>query len=174
MTQEYRDDVTRKMKQLKPLTEDILKIIREEFPIGFGYTNFRPKSYARIIEKDVNKYKGLSARETQVKDLYAARLFATPDNRKDGESMKEMVLERFNKIFYRHPTINFISENKQKIINFFGEMRHINPKYVTFNGHIELQVVTSDEYHILAITHDEYTSNRKIPNKVRIGTNVIC
>ena len=167
MKKEYQDDLCTKMSTLHPLTEVILTILRDEFPTGFGFTNFRRKSIERILEKDIKEYKGLSGKETQVKDLFAGRLFSIPDNHDEAEAMKRKVLDRLNDLFPDElKGITFKSEFKPKMIDVFGDMKLINPMYVTFNGHIELQVVTFDEHNILTITHNKYVKDRMNPDKV--------
>lgn len=167
MSEEYQYDISTKMTHGKKVAEDVYHSIRrlfrdEKFNLSIS---FRAKSIERSIEKDL-KYKGIHAKTTQVKDLFAARLIANPDNPDDAEEMKQHVLQRFNEEFYQHPDIKFDCESKTKYIEFRGQMVRVDPLYVTFNDHIELQVVTSEECNVLTQTHEEYIHERKRTDKV--------
>jgi hypothetical protein len=76
MTKEYQQDLTKKMKDLKPVANLIFDKVRSVLDEGYNLTiNFRQKSIERTIIKDI-QYKGMGTKSTQVKDLYAARLIA--------------------------------------------------------------------------------------------------
>jgi hypothetical protein len=161
MSNEYQADLSSKLTELKPVAREISDKMKTFFEKGYQMDlNFREKSTERTIVKDI-EYRTHTTNSTQVKDLFAARLIANPDNPADAKKMKEYVLERFNKEFNNDRTpIKFICEPKEKSIRYKGEMVTVTPLYITFNNHIELQVVTSEECLILTHTHDDYVKRR--------------
>ena len=75
MGKDYQDDVNSKLSDLKPVSEEIYQDLRQMFSDGYVLsTTFRMKDRQRIVEKDVLDYVGDESFDTQVKDLYAARL----------------------------------------------------------------------------------------------------
>jgi hypothetical protein len=82
--------------------------------------------------------------------------------------MKTMVLTRFNVLFHKHAVFSFRSLSKSKVIEVSGVMKPINPLYMTFNGHIELQVVTDEEHAILTETHDKYLEDKYRKNETKV------
>jgi hypothetical protein len=88
MPEEYQADLTNKLADLEPLSDELYLILRKSFKDEkyILNLNFRKKSIERTIEKDIKEYKGEYAASTQVKDLFAARLIANPDNPDEAEA----------------------------------------------------------------------------------------
>ena len=75
MCTDYQYDVDSKLSDLKDVTEEIYQDLRQVFVDGYVLsTTFRMKDRQRIVEKDVTDYVGDESLDTQVNDLFAARL----------------------------------------------------------------------------------------------------
>jgi hypothetical protein len=153
MSPEYQADVQEKLSMMRQLS---LEIHRDLCQIMFreGYTistTFREKGIQRIIDKDVLDYVGVNALCTQVKDILAGRLCpVTSDKTKSDNEVKNNMVDIIHKFYHRHPTI------KTRIDNKTLSRVKMNVRYVVFNEHIELQVLTLGEYLKLEETHEEY------------------
>jgi hypothetical protein len=124
-----------------------------------GYTistKFREKNKQRIVEKDVLDYAGEKSFDTQVKDIFAARLCPSSSHHRGSPSLsdkeiKDKIQFDIKSYFKRFPNIRSTVENKTL-------KNGMNVRYIVFNGHIELQILTLQEYHILK----KHTRNTKI------------
>ena len=75
MCQDYQYDVNSKLSDLKDVTEEIYQDLRQVFVDGYVLsTTFRMKDRQRLVEMDVTDYVGDESLDTQVNDLFAARL----------------------------------------------------------------------------------------------------
>ena len=122
------------------------------------------KDRQRIVEKDVLDYVGDESFDTQVKDLYAARLCPSRRHATLSEKKVKDHMQLTIKRFYRyHPTIKVTVENKTL-------KNKMNVRYIVFNGHIELQILTLNQYLELEDDHDKYVELR---NPVAMATKDI-
>ena len=100
-------------------------------------------------------YAGPTSRVTQVKDVYAARLCPRHENKPDKQ-VKDELQQKLMNYFDKFPQYKYKIDNKHLTING----RKMNIRYITFVEHIELQLLTLEEYHILESTHLEYELRR--------------
>jgi hypothetical protein len=108
----------------------------------------------RIVEKDVFDYAGMKSYETQVKDLFAARLCPSlNDDALSETEVKDDMQTKIKHFYRRNSKIKVTVENKT--LN-----DGMNVRYIVFNGHIELQILTLNEYNILETTHKDYEERR--------------
>jgi len=165
MGKDYQDDVNSKLSDLKPVSEEIYQDLRQMFSDGYVVsTTFRMKDRQRIVEKDVLDYVGDESFDTQVKDLYAARLCPSRRHATLSEKKVKDLMQLTIKRFYRyHPTIKVTVENKTL-------KNGMNVRYIVFNGHIELQILTLNQYLELEGDHDKYVELR---NPVAMATTDI-
>jgi hypothetical protein len=155
MSKDYQDDVYRKLSELEPLSESIYQDLRTRFK-GGGYIlsmEFRKKGLQRIVEKDVTDYAGVDAFETQVKDIFAARLCPSRHDDSLSDDQIKDNLQSAIKVLYKGKKIRVTVENKTL-------KNGMNVRYIVFADHIELQILTLKEYHILEDTHKEYEDRR--------------
>jgi len=156
MSLDYQEDVLRKLSDLESVSEDIYKDMRTLFR-GGGYIlslEFRKKSLQRIVEKDVFDYAGMKSYETQVKDLFAARLCPSlNDDALSETEVKDDMQTKIKHFYRRNSKIKVTVESKT--LN-----DGMNVRYIVFNGHIELQILTLNEYNILETTHKDYEDRR--------------
>jgi len=157
MSPKYQEDVNKKLTELEHVSEGIYHDLRSIFR-GGGYVlslQFRKKGLDRIVEKDISDYAGRRSYKTQVKDLFAARLCPSRHDpiHTDGEVKDEMQNKIYN--FYDgHSKITSVTVENKFLKN------GMNVRYFVFNGHIELQILTLNEYNILEDTHKEYEERR--------------
>ena len=155
MGKDYQDDVNSKLSDLKPVSEEIYQDLRQMFSDGYVLsTTFRMKDRQRIVEKDVLDYVGDESFDTQVKDLYAARLCPSRRHATLSEKKVKDLMQLTIKRFYRYnPRIKVTVENKTL-------KNGMNVRYIVFNGHIELQILTLNQYLVLEDDHDKYVELR--------------
>jgi len=155
MGKDYQDDVNSKLSDLKPVSEEIYQDLRQMFSDGYVVsTTFRMKDRQRIVEKDVLDYVGDESFDTQDKDLYAARLCPSRRHATLSEKKVKDHMQLTIKRFYRYnPRIKVTVENKTL-------KNGMNVRYIVFNGHIELQILTLNQYLELEGDHDKYVKLR--------------
>ena len=112
------------------------------------------------MEKDVYDYGGITSYKTQVKDLWAGRLTPTAEDPSKQDDMKNDAIRILNNAFKDHPNITMNIEQKILKIDYKGEIHVIKAKYITFNNHIELQIVTTRENDMMMETHKTYNERR--------------
>ncbi len=149
MLPEYKEDVNKKVRDLAPLAKSIREDVGLLIEGSMMSSSFRLKGLNRIAEKDLKDYAGERSKKTQVKDIYAGRI--APGRLVKGKSESEIKKEIKDKIleFYDYDGRNDVEitvDNKQVPVSNGTETRVINIQYVIFNKHIELQILTLEEY----------------------------
>jgi TPR repeat protein len=159
MSEAYRQDVGGKLDRLSPVASDIHRHLSalctsDEYIIS---DRFRIKSTNRIAAKDCLDYSGPEAFSTQVKDLFAARLSPSrSDKSKTNRQVKDDLRNTILKYFRDHTDYTLTIECKEKTIG----ADHLYLIYITFMGHIELQVLTLEESKFLEEDHLAYEMRR--------------
>jgi hypothetical protein len=166
MNASYRKDVESKINSLNPLAQEIhchlLTMAK-----GAGLTMscaFRAKGIERIAEKDFEDYAGPTSSSTQVKDIYAARLCPNAtDGTLTDEQVKDQLQAKLVEYFDNIKSWVYLKKYPYKIDNkkiTVTDGREFNIRYMTFLDHIELQVLTVEEYFILESAHEEFERQR--------------
>ena len=134
MCTDYQYDVNSKLSDLKDVTEEIYQDLRQVFVDGYVLsTTFRMKDRQRIVEKDVTDYVGDESLDTQVNDLFAARLCPSRSHAIScpEKKVKDNIQLTIKMFYIYHPRIKVTVENKTL-------KNGMNVRYIVFNGHIEL------------------------------------
>jgi hypothetical protein len=163
MLPEYKGDVNKKVRDLAPLAESIREDVGLLIEGSMMSSSFRLKGLDRIAEKDLKDY-GRRSKKTQVKDIYAGRI--APGRLVKDKSESEIKTEIKDKILEFYDGRNDVEitvDNKQVPVSNGTETRVINIQYVIFNKHIELQILTLEEYLFIEQAHDEYEESRVDP-----------
>ena len=157
MSQEYQDDVKDKINIMRELSFEIHHDVSLKLFPGYMMINsFREKGLQRIIDKDVQEYVGRNALCTQVKDIFACRLCPPRDDKtKSDYEVKNDMVDIIHRFYHRHPRIKTRIDNKT-----ISRLNNMNVRYVVFNEHIELQILTLPEYIMMEETHDDYETWR--------------
>ena len=117
MLEEYQDDVNNKIPYLKSLSDEIHHHLCDLFSVGYTIsTKFREKNVQRIVEKDVLDYAGDKSFDTQVKDIFAARLCPSSSHHRGSPSLsdkeiKDKIQFDIKSYFKRFPNIRSTVEN---------------------------------------------------------------
>jgi hypothetical protein len=162
MSETYRDNVERKIVELRPVAAEIHGHLLTMCKGQNGYTistHFREKNKIRIAEKDVNDYDGLESSQTKVKDIFAARLCplsSACSNEEEVTQEKEKIRNILWNYFENYPQYKCVMAPKTLTI----EGTKMKIPYITFLNHIELQVVTMTEFRLLEDTHGSYEVRR--------------
>jgi hypothetical protein len=170
MSEAYRVDVEKKIVELTPVAADIhahLISICKGRPGHMISTEFRVKSNVRIVEKDLKDYDGHVYPEclrTQVKDMFAARLcppsshlYGT-DAEEETKQLKATIRNRLFDHFKKNTSYKF--SYTPKTLKIGG--REFDVDYITFMDHIELQILSLEEAHLLEATHGDYENKRAV------------
>jgi Sel1 repeat len=160
MSEAYRRDVGGKLDRLSPVACDIHRHLsalfnRDEYTMS---PSFRIKSTKRIAAKDCVDYSGPISFSTQVKDLFAARLSPSlSDGTKSNRQVKDSICNKIVEHFSNYPIFDIKVERKDKKIG----ADNLYLIYITFMGHIELQVLTLEELKFLEEDHLAYEERRQ-------------
>jgi hypothetical protein len=169
MSEKYCKHVEASLMELEPKAEHIRYNIGRKFPKAMMSASFRMKDKNRIAAKDVSDYGGIKSTKTQVTDIFAARL--APGR---GE-VKNKTPDEINEIKMKYvEDIGVLFENEGIDINVFQKDKTIGDRnitivYIIFHRHIELQVVTLDEYEHLEDSHEQYEEDR-VKGKINTGS----
>jgi Reverse transcriptase (RNA-dependent DNA polymerase) len=137
MSLEYQNDVKDKLKVLREQSQVIHRDMCGQFTTDYTIsTIFREKSLERITEKDITDYGGVESFKTQVKNIFAARLCPSyPDKTVSDKQVKDKMQNTINAFYKGKKNIMVSFENKTL-------KNGMNVRYVVFDGHIELQILT--------------------------------
>jgi hypothetical protein len=155
MNREYQDYVNKKISDLKILSDVIHKNLCDRFPKCTITAEFREKNRSRIVEKDVLDYgrKRTSSFDTEVKDIYAARLCPVHDDKLSDDEAKDNMQVDIKNLFKGDRNINVSVQNKT-------HNNGMKVFYLVFNSRIELQILTLREYLELKDTRKIYEEER--------------
>jgi hypothetical protein len=156
MSRIYRDDVENKIEALG----EVSAVIHHHLVAmcnTWGYAlsaGFRLKSRERIAEKDCKEYSRKS-RMTQVEDIYAARICPSHSNGTLTDiEVKREIQNKVMHYFDKYPQYKCYVDNNTLTI----DGRNIDKRCINFMGHIELQILTLDEFHKLEASHADNES----------------
>jgi hypothetical protein len=158
MSPEYQSSLSSTLESLKPLAVQLHTQLSNLFPDATMSNSFRQKSLDRAAQKDVNDYAGPQSIKSQVLDLFAARISPKPST--IGRDAKEECRDKILDYFQKNSgllTVDLHIHNKKLRING----RDMNVHCVIFNQHIELQILTLEEYDFLNKSHAQYVVERE-------------
>ncbi len=164
MLPEYKEDVNKKVRDLAPVAKRIREDVGLLIEGSMMSTNFRLKNLDRIAEKDLKDYAGERSKKTQVKDIYAGRIAPAGKVKDKSESeIKAGIKDKILEFYDGRSDVEITVDNKHVPVSNGTEKRVINIQYVIFNKHIELQILTLEEYLFLEQAHGEYEESRVDP-----------
>jgi hypothetical protein len=166
MTSEYRHYTSTAMVDLRPTARTVHGAVSGLFQDSVMSASFREKDGERAAQKDIRDYGGLESRRSQVTDLFAARLVPKRDKHTgaDDETFRDECVSRIVKHFAQsHPDIDVqVHKNKAPLrVKAQGVVRVVRVVYIVFARHIELQVLSMEDYLLLEQGHEQYEEDRQ-------------